>query len=316
MRILTLLFFFWISGWALAAPEALMISPSHDERVDVSSHTLKFKWRGQADKEYVLDVYYRRSRKPSRSFKVKGSSYEVRFKKLPPVFYWRVRPQENLSSSSTRVNRVHLYERSPLTVSSFIGFTSSNIILSSKELSRSANVSGNLFEIHGDYRPSFLKGRYSFSFHARHSNLKSGGDELKEIRLGGEIGYHLRSGTRDHHSLYLGYYLLNDLDFKFDDVSAKYSVNFLTLRHFFQKPMGNNFEAELVTGLQFPVPSSFRPSISLKPLLGYRIGQHWRLDGFVLFENYVSQPQEKSGGTDVDIRQRNLGGGIGLTYRN
>ena len=299
-----------------AAPASLMISPAHDERVDVSSHLLKFKWQGEAEREYILDVFYRRSRKPSRSFKVKGSSYEVRFKKLPPVFYWRVRPSDNLSQSNPRVNRVHLYERSPLSVSAFLGLSSSNIILSSKELSRSADVSGNLLEVHAAYRPLFLRGRYSFAFHARQSSLQSGGDELKELRLGGEIGYHLRSGSRDHHSLYLGYYLLNDLDFKFDEVLAKYSVNFLTLRHFFQKPIGNNFEAELGTGLQFPLPSSFRPSISLKPLLGYRLGQHWRLDAFVLFENYVSQPQEKSGGEDVDIRQRNLGGGIGVTYRN
>lgn len=171
-------------------------------------------------------------------------------------------------------------------------------------------------EIHADYRPAFLKNKYSIAIHARRSTLQSGGDELNELRLGGEIGYHLRSGQRDTHSIYLGYYLLNDLDFKFDDVTAKYSVNFLTLRHFFRKPVGNKFEFELGTGLQFPVPSSFRPSVSLKPLIGYRIGQNWRLDAFSFFENYVSRPEEKSGGQDVDIRQRNFGAGIGITYRN
>lgn len=300
----------------LAAPAALMISPAHDERVDVSSHTLKFRWRGEAEKAYVLDVYYRKSRKPSRSFKVKGASYEVRFKKLPPVFYWRVRPAENIEASNPRVNRVHLYQNSALFVNAFLGLSSSNIILRSREFSRSADVSGNLLEIHADYRIRALKNRYSVAFHARQSSLQSGGDELKELRFGAELGYHLRSGQRDHHSIYLGYYLLNDLDFRFDDVSAKYSVNFLTLRHFFRKPVGNKFEAELGTGLQFPVPSSFRPSVSLKPLIGYRLGQHWRLDAFAFFENYISTPEEKSAGQDVEIRQRNLGGGLGFTYRN
>lgn len=146
MRLILVLWILAV-GPALAATPPLMISPAHDERVDVSSHTLNFTWKGEAEREYLLDVYYKRARKPSRTFKVKGSSYQVRFKKLPPVFYWRVRPEDNLSASSTRVNRVHLYEAASFFINAFAGYSSSNIILSSKDFNRAADVSGNLMEI-------------------------------------------------------------------------------------------------------------------------------------------------------------------------
>lgn len=313
MNFILIIFLAIASGLTFAKP--VMLTPRHKAKVDVSKRTLEFKWKGTPETLYRLEIFYKLKSRPDRKFFTNGNSFKVKFRKVPPFLYWRVVPASEKIGKKGRVFQVHLYEKSELIISGFGGITSSKISLDSNDVNKSASVSGPLFEMHADYSPSYWKQKYSFAFHARKASLSGGGDKLDEQRFGAEAGLHLRTGVSSTHIIYLGYHFINRLDFTFDDVNATYDVNFLTTRYFFRKPVSENWEFEMGAGVQFPFPYTFKPSIVLKPLMGYRPRPDWRIDGFILYEKYVSEPKEDGSGDKVDIEIQNLGFGVGLTYR-
>ncbi|MFL5785787.1 MAG: hypothetical protein ACJ76H_14310, partial [Bacteriovoracaceae bacterium] len=263
--------------------DTLMTSPKHGERVEVSDHTVTLKWNEfPGATSYFLDIFPEKKASSIKTIQVNGTSYVLKFKKLPPTFYWRVRALEDLSPTK-KLNTVYLYEKPILNISLYAEQLSSHVSVKSTDVNNSANVTGPMVEAHVDYSPVRWKNKYSFAAHVRTSDLKNGsGDALKEQRLGAEFGYHFNSGLSGKNILYAGYHIVNNLKFKFDDtITANYKVNFLTLRYFYQRPVFKTWEMELGTGVQFPFPYTWKPSFIFRPLLGKRIGTHWRLDGFL-----------------------------------
>lgn len=293
-----------------------MISPRHGERVDVADKKIHLKWDVFPNSTtYFVDIFLRPKKSSRKTIEVNGTSYILKLKRLPPVLYWRVRAKDD-PNPSKKLYVMYLYEKPVLNVSLSITQVTSRISLRSEAASGSSTLGGQLIEANVDYSPVSWKNRYSLAMNARQATLKGGGDGLDEQRLGAEFGYHFKSGMSGMNILYLGYHFVNKLNFEFDDsIKANYNVNFATLRHFYQRPIFRSWELELGTGVQLPFPYTFRPSFIFKPLLGKRLGVHWRLDGFFIYENYVSQPKGTQGEKNVDIRLQNMGAGIGLTYR-
>lgn len=316
MKIFTIMFALLLIPQAFAQKSSLMTSPRHGERVDVSEKSVQLKWEEFPNASgYYLDIFLKPRKSSQKTIEVTGTSYQLRLKKLPPNLYWRVRAKED-PNPSKKLYVMYLYEKPIVNIGLTASHISSRINLKSDVAGGSSTVSGPMVEAHLDYTPVTWKNRYSLAVHFRQANLKNGEDSLEEQRLGAEFGYHFKSGLRGKNILYLGYHFINRLNFVFDnEIKADYNVNFATLRHFYQRPIMKTWEVEIGTGIQLPFPYTFRPSFIFRPLIGKRLGMHWRIDGFLLYENYVSQPKGTEGEKNVDIRLQNMGAGLGVTYR-
>lgn len=299
---------------SLAEQDVLMTYPGPGQVVDAFGRTITFRWKGEADAKYKVEFYLRDSQKPTREVYVTGNSLVVKVSTLSPIIRWRVTPADVAELKSETLYRVYLAETEELRARMFTGVANSTTTISSAAVNDKISVRGAISGFAVTYAPRRWQNKYSFTLNYRRADLSGDSEEVQEQRLGFEAGLRLENDATSAHLLNLGYIFMNQLNFQSRDLDADYDVNFLTLRYQFQKSFQNNWYGELGLDLQIPFPYTFKPSVVVKPLVGYNLSPYWRLEGFVFYEKYVSEPLDNSD-RKVEIEMQNTGAGLGLSYR-
>lgn len=288
-----------------------MLTPGHGEHVDVSSRKIRFTWiEFPGADEYLLDVYMRGPQKPTQRLKIKGTGAEIRFKKIPSRFYWRVTPVGE--EPPDQVHEVLPYER-PHTVLKFgLSGATSRIDAVTNRGSSAETLSGTIFDASIEYFPEFVKREWSWVVGYRGNFQDEGSLEYLERRFSGEIGKVLSSDIWNFHMLYLGYHI-NQLAFGTNpDYDDRFDL--WSLRHLYQHHLNGRWQLELQTTLYTDFLDSRRPSVSFRPVISYHLSKNVRLDAHLLLENYIVRTDEDRREEEVDLYQRNIGGGLGLAF--
>lgn len=312
--LLILLAFIWSIGSSQADQNPLMIYPAHGEVVDAFGRTITFRWKGSPETKYKVEFYLRGTKKPARVVYATGDRLVVKVNTLRPIIRWRVTPVGGNKTKRVRLFRVYLAEKEELRARMFSGFASSTTKISSAAVKDTISASGAISGFAATYAPRRWENKYSFTLNYRRADLSGGSEEIQEQRLGIEAGVRLENDATSAHLVNFGYIFMNELNFQFQNVDADYEVNFLTFRYQFQKSFQNNWYGELGFDLQIPFPYTFKPSVVVRPLVGYNLSPYWRLEGFVFYERYVSEPLDNND-RKVEIEMQNTGAGLGLSYR-
>lgn len=305
-----LLSLFLLSTSVLAAD--LMLTPGHGEHVDVSSRKIRFTWiEFPGVEEYLLDVYMRGPQKPTQRLKIKGTGAEVRFKKIPSRFYWRVTPVGQ--EPPDQVHEVLPFERSHTIVKLGLLGTQTRLNAETNRGSSAENLAGTIFETSIEYFPEFTKREWSWVLGFRNLALEDDQLEYRERRFSGEIGKVLSSDIWNFHALYLGYHA-QQMAFGRNISEYDEDLDLWSLRHLYQHHLRGRWQFELQTTLFTDFLDSRRPSISIRPGVSYHLSKNVRLDGLLALENYIVRTDDEERDEETDFYQRNISLGLGIAF--
>lgn len=308
--------------------KTLMISPVNGEKIKYKHDrvTLNFNWE-EPDPEatYLLELYFSSRKTPSRVMTVKGGSHAITLKKIPEKLFWRVFRKKSAGEKRIFVNKEKFEIKLIPSLDDFK--PTENFLLSltmfqaKSEFSFDApnnkyeeSFTGQILEFNAEYFPKFWDRRKSLNFFFRNASFSKDSLEISNKRFGLEFGLVVGDGVSDHHQIYLGYQFINNIEMDFGSALATdYDQSLISGRYLYRKQFTDRFAFEMNAVIQMG-SFSVQPSAILKPGVNYLWQKDLWINGFAIYERYLSEIDDSSRSTTVTIEQTNSGIGLGLTW--
>jgi len=304
----------------------LMKSPENGQLVTYKNGRLEieFTWE-EPDPEatYHLELYFKKSKTPSRVMNVKGGSHVVKMKKIPEYLSWRVFQKKAGMPTLGTKDKFEVKLRPALdefkqTEDFLLSFAlfqaNSKFTFDSTAFKSDETFSGQIVEFNAEYFPKFWKRKKSLNLYLRGANFENDGQSLGNKKVGLELGMAVGEDPSILHQLYLGYQFLNNFEMDFgSQLNTDYDQNFITGRYLFRKQFAERWAIELNASLQVGALAA-GPSYVLRPGLNFLLTRELWLSVYALHEKYLSEIDDSSRSEKIKIEQTNSGVGLGLTW--
>lgn len=304
----------------------LMKSPENGKTVTYKNDRvdIEFKWE-EPDPEatYHLELYFTKSKTPSRVMTVRGGTHVVKLKKIPEYLSWRVFQKKPDQAPSINREKFEITLKPALDdfkqtkdflLSLALFQAKSKFTFDSTGFEASETFSGQIAEFNAEYFPKFWNRRRSLNLYVRGATFEKDEQSLGNKKIGLEFGMALGENPSVLHQLYLGYQFLNNFEMDFGPaLSTDYDQNFVTGRYLFRKQFAEKWSIEMNASLQLGSLST-GPSYVVKPGLNYLLSRELWLSIYALQEKYLSEIDGGSSKDTVKIEQTNSGIGLGLTW--
>jgi hypothetical protein len=309
----------------------LMITPAKEAVITTQAEIVKvtLKWQEPfKDVKYFLELYSDISKRPFKTYRVKGGFKTFKFRSSDSPFYWRVYAVSDYKNQSTDTTKHKLSFNQKTEIKNDLKISLATYYVQSTfqqdisdpafpKLDDETSLAGLLIDLNLVYFPTRWNPRLSLSLHARQSLLSSEQDSYRETRLGAEAGYLLKKSSKWSHSLYGGtLFSKTEVDFQKDaSASASYTLNTYSLKYYVVRTISANsfidsgLAIHLLPSLQMP------PSLTWQAGYNYRFAQHWIVSLKGIWEKYLFKATLKENSSDdIQIQLQHLGLGAGLTW--
>lgn len=307
-------------------PTILMKTPENGKLVTYKNNRgeIEFTWE-EPDPEatYHLELYFKKSKTPSRVMTVRGGSHVVKMKKIPEHLSWRVFQKKPGQAAIGTKDQFEIKLRPALDefkqtedflLSLALFQAQSRFIFDSATFKNDETFSGQIVEFNAEYFPKFWNRRKSLNLYLRGANFENDEQSLGNKKVGLELGMAVGDDPSILHQFYLGYQFLNNFEMDFGSaLNTDYDQNFVTGRYLFRKQFAERWAVELNASLQLGSLSA-GPSYVIRPGINFLFTRELWLSVYALQEKYLSEIDNSSRSEKIKIEQTNTGVGLGLTW--